>query len=58
MFEQCVFVPQVLARNLYSVDLNELPLDKLSEQKQKKHKGKGSSVTGDMQDFLATASVH
>ncbi|XP_030574005.1 ral GTPase-activating protein subunit alpha-1 isoform X2 [Archocentrus centrarchus] len=32
---------KVLARNLYSVDLNELPLDKLSEQKQKKHKGKG-----------------
>uniref|UniRef100_A0A672FSX9 Ral GTPase activating protein, alpha subunit 1 (catalytic) n=1 Tax=Salarias fasciatus TaxID=181472 RepID=A0A672FSX9_SALFA len=32
---------KVLARNLYTVDLNELPLDKLSEQKQKKHKGKG-----------------
>ncbi len=32
---------KVLARNLYSLDLNELPLDKLSEQKQKKHKGKG-----------------
>ncbi|XP_055087319.1 ral GTPase-activating protein subunit alpha-1 isoform X2 [Periophthalmus magnuspinnatus] len=35
---------KVLARNLYSVDLNELPLDKLSEQKQKKHKGKGISA--------------
>uniref|UniRef100_A0A3Q3KNR6 Rap-GAP domain-containing protein n=1 Tax=Monopterus albus TaxID=43700 RepID=A0A3Q3KNR6_MONAL len=35
---------KVLARNLYSVDLNELPLDKLSEQKLKKHKGKGWSV--------------
>lgn len=35
----------MLARNLYSVDLNELPLDKLSEQKQKKHKGKGRSFT-------------
>lgn len=33
-----------MARNLYSVDLNELPLDKLSEQKQKKHKGKGESL--------------
>ncbi|XP_023359136.1 ral GTPase-activating protein subunit alpha-1 isoform X11 [Sarcophilus harrisii] len=32
---------KVLARNLYSLDLNDLPLDKLSEQKQKKHKGKG-----------------
>uniref|UniRef100_A0AAQ4RQ74 Ral GTPase activating protein catalytic subunit alpha 1 n=1 Tax=Gasterosteus aculeatus aculeatus TaxID=481459 RepID=A0AAQ4RQ74_GASAC len=35
---------KVLARNLYSVDLNELPLDKLSEQKQKKHKGKGWQI--------------
>lgn len=26
------------------MDLNELPLDKLSEQKQKKHKGKGRCV--------------
>nr|XP_020847022.1 ral GTPase-activating protein subunit alpha-1 isoform X3 [Phascolarctos cinereus] len=32
---------KVLARNLYTLDLNDLPLDKLSEQKQKKHKGKG-----------------
>ncbi|TKC42566.1 hypothetical protein EI555_000847 [Monodon monoceros] len=31
---------KVLARNLYSLDLSDLPLDKLSEQKQKKHKGK------------------
>uniref|UniRef100_A0AAY4CGA4 Rap-GAP domain-containing protein n=1 Tax=Denticeps clupeoides TaxID=299321 RepID=A0AAY4CGA4_9TELE len=30
---------KVLARHLYSLDLNELPLDKLSEQKLKKHKG-------------------
>ncbi|XP_061824397.1 ral GTPase-activating protein subunit alpha-1 isoform X6 [Nerophis lumbriciformis] len=37
---------KVLARNLYSVDLNELPLDKLSEQKQKKHKGKGIGSEG------------
>ncbi|XP_039597795.1 LOW QUALITY PROTEIN: ral GTPase-activating protein subunit alpha-1 [Polypterus senegalus] len=32
---------KVLARNLYSLDLQDLPLDKLSEQKLKKHKGKG-----------------
>ncbi|XP_041122877.1 ral GTPase-activating protein subunit alpha-1-like isoform X9 [Polyodon spathula] len=32
---------KVLARNLYNLDLHELPLDKMSEQKQKKHKGKG-----------------
>ncbi|KAK7142661.1 hypothetical protein R3I94_012118 [Phoxinus phoxinus] len=37
---------KVLARNLYSLDLNELPLDKLSEQKQKKHKGKGGFHEG------------
>uniref|UniRef100_A0A8C8JSQ7 Rap-GAP domain-containing protein n=1 Tax=Oncorhynchus tshawytscha TaxID=74940 RepID=A0A8C8JSQ7_ONCTS len=35
---------KVLARNL--LDLNELPLDKLSEQKQKKHKGKGGAHEG------------
>ncbi|XP_078418893.1 ral GTPase-activating protein subunit alpha-1 isoform X3 [Cetorhinus maximus] len=34
---------KVLARNLYNLDLHDLPLDKLSEQKQKKHKGKGGS---------------
>ncbi|XP_073410314.1 ral GTPase-activating protein subunit alpha-1 isoform X4 [Dendrobates tinctorius] len=32
---------KVLAKNVYHLDLNELPLDMLSEQKQKKHKGKG-----------------
>ncbi|XP_053141341.1 ral GTPase-activating protein subunit alpha-1 isoform X7 [Hemicordylus capensis] len=32
---------KVLARNLYSLDLGDLPLDKLSEQKQKKYKGRG-----------------
>ncbi|XP_046712377.1 ral GTPase-activating protein subunit alpha-1 isoform X5 [Silurus meridionalis] len=37
---------KVLARNLYSLDLNELPLDKLSEQKLKKHKGKGGAHEG------------
>nr|XP_055029064.1 ral GTPase-activating protein subunit alpha-1 isoform X5 [Misgurnus anguillicaudatus] len=37
---------KVLARNLYNLDLNELPLDKLSEQKQKKHKGKGGVHEG------------
>lgn len=35
---------KVLARNLYSLDLSDLPLDKLSEQKQKKHKGKGKTT--------------
>ncbi|KAM9708276.1 ral GTPase-activating protein subunit alpha-1 isoform 6-T8 [Menidia menidia] len=40
---------KVLARNLYTVDLNELPLDKLSEQKQKKHKGKATGLEGQRQ---------
>ncbi|XP_047249042.1 ral GTPase-activating protein subunit alpha-1 isoform X7 [Girardinichthys multiradiatus] len=40
---------KVLARNLYSMDLNELPLDKLSEQKQKKHKGKAVGTEGQRQ---------
>lgn len=35
---------KVLARNLYSLDLSDLPLDKLSEQKQKKRKGKVHSI--------------
>ncbi|XP_078262685.1 ral GTPase-activating protein subunit alpha-1 isoform X3 [Rhinoraja longicauda] len=34
---------KVLARNLYNLELHDLPLDKLSEQKQKKHKGKGGN---------------
>ncbi|CAM9497956.1 unnamed protein product [Lampetra fluviatilis] len=32
---------KVLARHVYSLELGDLPLDKLSEQKQKKHKGRG-----------------
>ncbi|XP_075452355.1 ral GTPase-activating protein subunit alpha-2 isoform X4 [Ascaphus truei] len=31
----------VLARTVYGVDMNSLPLDKLSEQKEKKQRGKG-----------------
>ena len=43
---------KVLARNLYSLDLQELPLDKLSEQKQKKHKGKGRRESEPRLGFL------
>ncbi|KAG8444002.1 hypothetical protein GDO86_009258 [Hymenochirus boettgeri] len=32
----------VLARTVYGLDMNSLPLDKLSEQKEKKQRGKGS----------------
>ncbi|XP_072283736.1 ral GTPase-activating protein subunit alpha-1 [Pyxicephalus adspersus] len=43
MSPQILKLTKVLAKNVYHLDLNELPLDKLSEQKQKKHKGKGGS---------------
>lgn len=52
---------KVLARNLYNLDLHELPLDKLSEQKQKKHKGKGKrnlNFVGLYWLVLLTFSVH
>uniref|UniRef100_UPI00358E6671 ral GTPase-activating protein subunit alpha-1-like isoform X2 n=1 Tax=Myxine glutinosa TaxID=7769 RepID=UPI00358E6671 len=32
---------KVLARHVYNLELGDLPLDKMSEQKQKKHKGRG-----------------
>lgn len=32
----------VLARCVYGLDMNNLPLDKLSEQKEKKQRGKGN----------------
>lgn len=31
----------VLARSVYSLDMGNLPLDKLSEQKEKKQRGRG-----------------
>lgn len=34
----------VLARCVYGLDLNNLPLDKLSEQKEKKQRGRGACV--------------
>ncbi|CAH1262676.1 RALGAPA1 [Branchiostoma lanceolatum] len=36
---------RVLARQVYGLDLNDLPLDKLSEQKAKRRKGKGIPVS-------------
>lgn len=33
----------VLARTVYGVEMTNLPLDKLSEQKEKKQRGKGKS---------------
>uniref|UniRef100_W5KMG8 Ral GTPase activating protein catalytic subunit alpha 2 n=1 Tax=Astyanax mexicanus TaxID=7994 RepID=W5KMG8_ASTMX len=36
----------VLARYVYGLDLNNLPLDKLSEQKEKKQRGRGVCVCG------------
>ncbi|XP_048456865.1 ral GTPase-activating protein subunit alpha-2-like [Rhincodon typus] len=34
----------VLARCVYSLDMNDLPLDKLSEQKEKKQRGRGNKI--------------
>jgi hypothetical protein len=34
----------VLARTVYGVEMTNLPLDKLSEQKEKKQRGKGIST--------------
>lgn len=34
----------VLARHVYGLDLHNLPLDKLSEQKEKKQRGRGGCV--------------
>lgn len=36
----------VLARCVYGLDLNNLPLDKLSEQKEKKQRGRGGCGAG------------
>lgn len=42
---------RVLARHVYNLDLNDLPLDRLSEQKSKKRRGVGSRAasTGSVQ---------
>lgn len=32
---------RVLARQVYGLDLNDLPLERLSEQKEKRRRGKG-----------------
>lgn len=41
----------MLARHVYNLDLNDLPLDRLSEQKTKKRRGVGSRAasTGSVQ---------
>merc|ERR1719189_2587694 len=44
---------RVLARQVYNLDLNDLPLDRLSEQKQKKRRGK----TGMPPPKISTTSV-
>ena len=35
---------RVLARQVYNLDLNDLPLDRLSEQKAKRRRGKAGIV--------------
>ncbi|XP_067900497.1 ral GTPase-activating protein subunit alpha-2 isoform X3 [Heterodontus francisci] len=53
----------VLARCVYSLDMNDLPLDKLSEQKEKKQRGRGinqdlSKVTGVGRSFSLSWRSH
>ncbi len=36
---------RVLARQVYNLDLNDLPLDRLSEQKEKRRRGRNVPVT-------------
>lgn len=37
----------VLARSVYGLDMSNLPLDKLSEQKEKKQRGRGEEAGGE-----------
>ncbi|XP_067845506.1 ral GTPase-activating protein subunit alpha-2 isoform X3 [Heptranchias perlo] len=53
----------VLARCVYSLDMNDLPLDKLSEQKEKKQRGRGicqdlNKVTGVGRSFSLSWRSH
>lgn len=48
---------RVLARQVYDLDLNDLPLDRLSEQKQKKRRGKMQPGTGATQHSEQGARV-
>uniref|UniRef100_UPI0037E8DCE0 ral GTPase-activating protein subunit alpha-2 isoform X1 n=1 Tax=Semicossyphus pulcher TaxID=241346 RepID=UPI0037E8DCE0 len=48
----------VLARSVYGLDMANLPLDKLSEQKEKKQRGRGEGVIwGVIQDSQKAAAV-
>ncbi|CAB0040590.1 unnamed protein product [Trichogramma brassicae] len=50
---------RVLARHVYNLDLNDLPLDRLSEQKSKKRRGVGgrAASTGSVQPQLRRGST-
>ncbi|XP_042904592.1 ral GTPase-activating protein subunit alpha-1 [Parasteatoda tepidariorum] len=41
---------RVLAKQVYSLDLNDLPLDRLSEQKMKKNRGMRKTVIGNLDE--------
>lgn len=45
----------VLARSVYGLDMANLPLDKLSEQKEKKQRGRGERG-GDSGDYIYSVS--
>ena len=41
---------RVLAKQVYSLDLNDLPLDRLSEQKLKKNRGIRKTLIGNLEE--------
>lgn len=41
---------RVLAKQVYSLDLNDLPLDRLSEQKMKKTRGIRKTIIGNLDE--------
>lgn len=43
-FKTMETLTRVLARQVYNLDLNDLPLDRLSEQKAKRRRGKAGIV--------------
>lgn len=47
----------VLARSVYGLDMANLPLDKLSEQKEKKQRGRGEGLKQGLQIKLGNLSV-
>lgn len=48
----------VLARTVYGVEMTNLPLDKLSEQKEKKQRGKGTFTLSGPQQWCGVRGIY